>query len=122
MTDHVARLYAVTLAVVAFFLTWAIVAARPWAAEATADDPRVAALERREQRLRRESVRVQRTVERRFAAYRARLAERQRVIAAAQVGGAGAASPAAPAPPAPAAPAPSVGVVSVPPVTSTRSS
>ena len=111
MTDHVARLYAATLAVVAFFLTWAVVAARPWAAEATVQDPKVAALERREQHLRRESVRVQRRVERRFTAYRASLAERQRELAAVQ---------AAPASSAPAPAAPSV--VSIPPVTSTRSS
>jgi hypothetical protein len=111
MTDHVARLYAATLAVVAFFLTWAVIAARPWAAEATAQDPKVAALDRREQRLQRESVRVQRRVERRFAAYRTSLAERQRELAATQ---------AAPAPSAPAPAAPSV--VSIPPVTSTRSS
>lgn len=121
MTDHVARLYAAALALIAFFLTWAVIAARPWAAEATAQDPRVAALERREQRLRREGVRVQRTVERRFAAYRERLAEREREIAAVQAANAGAASlpvPAASAPPA----TPSVGVVSIPPLTSTRSS
>ena len=115
MTDHVARLYAAALALVAFFLTWAVIAARPWAPEATSQDPKVAALERREQRLRRESVRVQRKVERRFAVYRTRLAERQREIAAAQ-----AAPP--PAASAPAPPAPSVGVVPLPPVTSTRSS
>jgi LPS O-antigen subunit length determinant protein (WzzB/FepE family) len=111
MTDQFARLYATTLAVVAFFLTWAVIAARPWAAEATVQDPKVAALERREQRLRRESVLVQRRVERRFAAYRTNLAERQRELAAVQ---------AAPSSSAPAPAAPSV--VSIPPVTSTRSS
>ena len=111
MTDHVARLYAATLAVVAFFLTWAVISARPWAAEATVQDPKVAALERREQHLRHESARVQRRVERRFAAYRTSLAERQRELAAVQ---------AAPAPSVPAPAAPSV--LSIPPVTSTRSS
>jgi LPS O-antigen subunit length determinant protein (WzzB/FepE family) len=113
MTDHVARLYAATLALVAFFLTRVVVAARPWAAEATVQDPKVAALERREQRLRTESMQVQRRVERRFAEYRASLAERQRELAAVQ---------AAPASSVPAPTAPSVGVVSLPPVTSTRSS
>jgi hypothetical protein len=87
MTDHVARLYAAVLALVAFFLSWAVIAARPWLPEATAD-PRVAALERREADLRRESVRLQRRLERRREASQA----------------------------------PSVGVVSVPPVTSTKSS
>jgi hypothetical protein len=104
MTDHVVRLYAAALALVVFFLTWAVVAARPWAEESTAQkDPRLAALERREQRLRREAIRVNRLVERRFENYRAQLAARQTRPAA-------------------AVSAPSVGAVSLPPVTSTRSS
>ena len=78
-------------------------------------DARLAALERRENLLQREAVRVRREVERRFAAYRIRLRERQEAIAA--TGGADAA---APVPPASAAP--SVGVVSLPPATSTASS
>ena len=136
MTDHVARLYAAVLALVVFFLTWAVVAARPWAEEAAAEkDPRLVALERREARLRRESARVERLVQRRFAAYEVRLRQRKREIAAIQAANAAAAatvpvaasgsvSSAAPSPSAaPAAsPAPSVGVVSLPPVTNTSSS
>ena len=123
MTDHVARLYAIALAVAVFCLTWAAVAARPWAAEASAKDARIVKLERREQRLRRESVRVKRLVERRFAAYRVRLRERQAEIAAVNSANAAAAAAAAAPSPSPAAPAaPSVGVVSLPPVTSTSSS
>ena len=128
MTDHVARLYAIALGVVIFFVTWAVVAARPWAAEATAKDPRLVALERREERLRRESVRVQRAVRRRFARYRRELAARQDQIAAIQASNA----VAAPAPissgggsasgSARGASAPSVSVVSLPPVTSSGSS
>ena len=140
MTDHVARLYALALALVVFCLSWAVVAARPWAADASAKDPRIVKLERREQRLRRESIRVQRLVQRRFAAYRVALRERQVEIAAANAanaanaaaasavvssgsagvstssgssGGAGGAS---------SGPGPSVGVVSLPPVTSTSTS
>ena len=133
MTDHVARLYAFALALVVFFSTWAVVAARPWAAEAAAErDPRIVKLERREARLRRESIRVQRVVKRRFAAYQVRLKRRQREIAAIQAANAAAAaavpvssapsvaSSAAPAVSAPAAP--SVGVVSLPPITSSSSS
>ena len=40
MTDHVARLYAGALALLAFFLVWAVIAARPWAA-ADEPDPRM---------------------------------------------------------------------------------
>ena len=133
MTNHVARLYAVALALAVLFLTWAVVAARPWGAE-PAKDPRLVVLERREERLRRQSIRVQRIVNRRFAAYRVRLKQRQAEIAAVNAanasaaaaapvadassggggGGGGGASVSAPA----AAPA----VVSLPPVTQTASS
>jgi hypothetical protein len=116
MTDHVARLYAVALALVVLFLTWAVVAARPWAPPAAAEkDPRIVALERREAKLRRQSVRVERQVKRRFAVYEARLRKRKRAIAA--IGAANARAAAGPS----AAP-PSVGVVSLPPITSTSSS
>jgi hypothetical protein len=122
MTDHLARLYAVALAIVVFCLTWAVVAARPWAHEQE-KDPRLVALERREAKLRRESVRVQRLVERRFAAYRVRLRQRERELAAVSAATSVAAPASAPAPvaaPAPAAPV--VSVVPAPPVTATRSS
>jgi hypothetical protein len=132
MTDHVARLYAGALALLVFFLVWAVVAARPWA-EAGGTDPRMAALERREQKLMRESRRVNKLVERRFATYRRRLARRRKEIADAEAAAA-AAAPAAPAasgtatvPSAPAAAAPTaapppVAVTAAPPVTSTGSS
>ena len=129
MTNHVARLYAVALALAVLFLTWAVVAARPWGAE-PAKDPRLVALERREERLRRQSVRVQRIVNRRFAAYRVRLKRRQAEIAAVNAANASAAA-AAPTAVAPSAgggggsvsaPAAAPAVVSVAPVTQTRSS
>jgi hypothetical protein len=113
MTDHVARLYAIAFALLVFFCTWAAVASRPWG-EPDAADPRVAALDRREQRLEVRRVRVQRTLNRRFADYERRLRERQAQIAAVQ------AAPVAVA--APSVSAPSVGTVSSQPVTSTRSS
>jgi hypothetical protein len=116
MTDHVARLYAVALAIVVFSLTWAVVAARPWTPKEK--DPRLAALERRELRLRRESVRVQRLVNRRFAQYEVRLRDRQAEIAAT----AAAIPTPVPSSSAPAPAAPSVSVVSSPPVTATASS
>ena len=96
MTDHAFRLYAGATALLAFFLVWAVVAARPWADTGQAD-PRMVALERREQSIARDAQRVNRVVERRFATYRRRLARREREIAAAR-----AAAPAgAPAPPPP---------------------
>jgi hypothetical protein len=120
MTNHVARLYAVAFAVLVFFLTWALVSARPWATEASAaaKDPRVVALDRRAERLERKRVRVQKMLDRRFAAYRRDLRARQGQIAAAQ---SAAAAPVAVSSGGSVA-APSVGVVSAAPATSTRSS
>jgi len=122
MTDHVVRLYAVALALVVLFLTWAVVAARPWAATAAEKDPRIVALERREAQLRRKSVRVERQVKRRFAAYEVRLRKRKRAIAAIEAANASAAAAAPAVSSAPSAAPPSVGVVSLPPITSTSSS
>jgi hypothetical protein len=124
MTDHVVRLYAGATALIAFFLVWAVLATDPFATEADAD-PRVTALERREQQLVRESRRVKRVVDRRFAAYRRTLARRRREIAAMEAAAPAATTAAAPgtAAPVPAAPAaPQVAVVPSPPVTSTGSS
>ena len=121
MTNHVARLYAVALALVVLFLTWAVVAARPWAASAAEQDPRMVALERREAKLRRKSIRVERQVKHRFAAYEVRLRKRKRAIAAIQAANASATAT-APAVSSASAAAPAVASVSLPPITSSSSS
>jgi hypothetical protein len=110
MTSHVGRLYSVALALFVFFLTWMAIGARPWVASGSQSDPRLAALEKREQRVRRQSVVVQRLVNRRWATYRAQLGQRRSQIAAANRAQQTAAQ------------APQVRVVSLPPVTSTRTS
>ena len=110
MTSHVGRLYSIALALFVFFLTWVAIGARPWAASGSQSDPRLAALEQREQRVRRQSVAVQRLVRRRWATYQAHLRQRRSHIAAANQAQAAAAQ------------APQVRVVSLPPVTSTRTS
>lgn len=77
-------MYATALTLFTFFLTWALVAAKPWPSKATATpDPRLRALAAREQKLRHESIRTQRLVQRRWTAYRAQLAQRNQQIAAA---------------------------------------
>ena len=113
MTSHVARLYSIALALFVFFLTWATVGARPWAASSAGaqKDPRLVALAAREQRLRHESVVVQRLVKHRWAVYRSQLRTRQSQIAAAKQAQAQA-----------AAAVPSVRVVNLPPLTVTRTS
>jgi len=126
MTSHVGRLYALAIALVVFFLTWATVAERPWTTRsATRTDPRTAALAAREQRLRHESIVVARIVRHRWAVYRIQLRRRQQQIAAVNRANAAAARQAqvaASATPAAAAAAPSVHVVSLPPLTITRTS
>jgi hypothetical protein len=92
----VVRLYVVAAATVVLFLGWAFAAARPFGD--ASPDPRMEALAAREQRIRAESVRVQRLVDQRWAAYGRRIAERSRAIQ------------------------PVVRLTQLPPVTATRSS
>lgn len=115
MTNHAVRLYALAIALVAFFLAWAVVAARPWAASAV--DPRLKALSVREARLRHEAKLVNTVVSRRWEAYRVALRARRAQIAAAKQRATQAASYT------PAASAGSgVRVVMLPPLTITRTS
>lgn len=136
MTNHAARLYALAGAVLVFFVAWAAIAAHPWRTQAATagQDPRLAALQIREQRLRAEALAVQRIVDKRWAVYRAQLVERKRAIAAVQAANARARAaslasarvPTYSAPSsggsAPAAAAPAVRIVTLPPVTITRTS
>jgi hypothetical protein len=126
MTSHTGRLYALSLALVVFFLTWTVIAARPWVTAQA--DPRLSALAVREQHLRQQSLVVRRLVQHRWAVYRVQLHDRQKQIAArqrqiaaahqAQLAATAAAVPSAPS----AAAGPSVRVVSLPPITVTRTS
>lgn len=111
MTDTSHRLYAVVIAVVVFFVSWATVAAKPWAT--AKPDPRLAALAQREQRLRTDAKLVQQVVDRRMVAYRIALKARKAQIAAAQARTLQVAQAAA---------APTVRVVNLPPLTITRTS
>lgn len=113
MTDTSHRTYAVVLALVVFFVTWAAVAARPWAA--AKPDPRLVALAQREQRLRADARIVQRIVDRRMAAYRVALRQRRAQIALADARAQQAAQAAAPS-------TASVRIVTLPPLTVTRTS
>ena len=127
MTNHIARLYAIAITLVVFFVTWAVVSARPWASAATpAKDPRLLALEQREARVHQESVRVRKVLKHRYHVYRVELRKRKRQIAAIEAANARAASAtvtvASSSPSWSAPSAPSVSVVSAPPVTSTHTS
>ena len=83
MTNHLARLYALVAAVFVFFVAWAAIAAHPWQTQkAAAQDPRLAALQLREQRLRAEALAVKQVLNKRWAVYRAQLALRKQEISA----------------------------------------
>jgi hypothetical protein len=109
MTSHVGRLYALAIAILVFFMTWAAVAAQPWATSAQAD-ARLKAIVVREQKVRAESVVVRRIVNQRWAVYRKQLGVRRAQIAAAKRTQLVASA------------APSVRVVTLPPLTVTRTS
>jgi hypothetical protein len=111
MTDTSHRLYAVVTAVVVFFVSWAAVAAKPWAT--AKPDPRLAALSQREQRLRADAKLVQQVVDQRLVAYKIALKARKTQIARAQANSQQVAQSVA---------APAVRVVNLPPLTVTRTS
>lgn len=108
VTSHTGRLYALAVALIVFFLTWTVIAARPWVT--ATPDPRLATLALRQRQLARESLVVRRIVQHRWAVYRVRLRHRQTQIDAAHRAQLAAAA------------APSVRVVSLPPLTITRTS
>jgi hypothetical protein len=124
MTSNVGRLYALALALVVFFLTWTTVAERPWSARTRRADPRTVALAAHERRLQHESIVVARIVKRRWAVYRVQLRRRERQIAAAKQAEAAAARQAqlATSVTSVATSAPAVRIVSLTPVTVTRTS
>jgi hypothetical protein len=100
MTNHTARLYALAVALFVFFVAWAAVAARPWATAsapaASPTDPRVAALVAKQQRVRAEALAVNRVL----------AARRQQALASAAA----------------TAVVPPVRIVTLPPLTITRTS
>jgi hypothetical protein len=112
MTDTSHRVYAVVTALVVFFVSWAAVAAKPWAT--AKPDPRLAVLAQREAQLRADARLVQRVVARRNVAYRTALSARRAQIAAVQARALQVAQT--------VAAAPAVRVVNLPPLTVTRTS
>jgi hypothetical protein len=123
MTRQLARAYAATGAILVLFLAWAVISASPWSTASASADPRAAALQAREAKLRHEAVVVRREVRHRWAVYGVRLAHRrheiavaerahQRQVASARAAAASTASYSAP----------SVAVVHLPALTVTRTS
>ena len=81
MTSGLGRSYAISAAIVVFFLSWAVIAARPWVeAPAAKTDPRLTALDQRERRLRKDAVEIRAIVQKRWTVYRAQLVRRKQLI------------------------------------------
>jgi pyruvate/2-oxoglutarate dehydrogenase complex dihydrolipoamide acyltransferase (E2) component len=113
VTSHHGRLYALALALVVFFLAWAVVAARPWATASA--DPRLRTLAVRQAQLQHEAKLVRQVVAARWAKYRVELKARQAQIARVKAATAAAAAAAVAAPVASSASAGPVQVVNLPP-------
>ncbi|MHB8059610.1 MAG: hypothetical protein ACYDHO_02100 [Gaiellaceae bacterium] len=83
MTSALGRVYTITLSIIVFFLAWAVIAARPWVEPVTPrTDPRIAALDARERRLRADAVKINALVKKRWTVYRVSLVKRKHQIAA----------------------------------------
>ena len=81
MTNGLGRIYAIAAATFVFFLSWAVIAARPWVeAPAAKADPRLAALDARERRLRKDAVEINAIVQKRWNVYRVQLVRRKHLI------------------------------------------
>ena len=114
MTSHQGRLYTLALALVVFFLAWAVVAAHPWATASA--DPRLRTLAIRQAQLQHEAKLVRKVVAARWATYRVQLKARRAQIARVNAAAAAAQAAAARAVAAPVATAaaPAVQVVNLP--------
>ena len=73
MTNAIGRFWAVALALVVFFILWAVLAAKPWVSSGTPSDPRLAALQAREQKVQTRALAAQQTLNKRWAVYRSTL-------------------------------------------------
>lgn len=79
MKSPALRLYVLSVTLLVFFVLWAVIAAKPWAAS-SGPDPRLAALAARERQIRHEARVVEKIVHRRWVAYRRRLRAREAQI------------------------------------------
>ncbi|MGD0166367.1 MAG: hypothetical protein ABSC51_03640 [Gaiellaceae bacterium] len=83
MTSAIGRFWATALALVVFFVLWAVLSARPWVS-AGPTDPRLAALQAREQAVQTRAIAAQQLLNRRWAAYRTTLIRNQGSLTAQQ--------------------------------------
>jgi hypothetical protein len=84
VTNTIGRFWAVAVALVVFFILWAVLAARPWASSGAPADPRLSALQAREQKTQTRALAAQQTLNRRWAAYRSALVRQKGSLTAQQ--------------------------------------
>ena len=73
MTNTIGRFWAIAVALVVFFVLWAVLAAKPWVSSGTPADPRLTALQAQEQKTQNRALAAQQTLNKRWAAYRSAL-------------------------------------------------
>jgi hypothetical protein len=83
VTSHVGRFWAMAIALVVFFILWASISAKPWASSGPTD-PRLAALQAREQKVQTRAIAAQQLLNRRWAAYRASILRQKGSLSAQQ--------------------------------------
>jgi hypothetical protein len=94
VTNAIGRFWAVALALVVFFVLWAVLAVKPWVSSGAPADPRLSALQAQEQKTQNRALAAQQTLNKRWAAYRSALlrqkgsltAQQQAQLAAAPAG------------------------------------
>lgn len=84
MTNAVGRFWAVAVALVVFFILWAVLAAKPWVSAAAPADPRLSALQAQEQKTQTRALAAQQTLNKRWAAYRSALVRQKGSLTAQQ--------------------------------------
>ncbi len=84
MTKTIGRFWAVAVALVVFFILWAVLAAKPWTSSGTPADPRLTALQVQEQKTQNRALAAQQTLNKRWAAYRSALMRQKGSLTAQQ--------------------------------------
>ena len=84
MTNVIGRFWAVAIALVVFFVLWAVLAARPWVSSGAPADPRLSALQAQELKTQNRALAAQQTLNKRWAAYRSALLKQKGALTAQQ--------------------------------------
>jgi len=84
VTNVIGRFWAVAVALVVFFVLWAVLAAKPWVSSGTPADPRLTALQAQQQKVQNRAIAAQQTLNKRWAAYRSALLKQKGALTAQQ--------------------------------------